>query len=54
MYIGCHLSISNGYENMAKTAVSIGANVFQFFSRNPRGSSSKAIDMEDIDKMQKY
>lgn len=53
MYIGCHLSISNGYENMAKTAVSIGANVFQFFSRNPRGSSSKAIDMEDIDKMQK-
>ncbi|NLX62298.1 MAG: deoxyribonuclease IV [Tissierellia bacterium] len=53
MYIGCHLSISKGYENMAKTAVSIGANVYQFFSRNPRGSSNKALDMEDVEKMQK-
>lgn len=51
MYIGCHLSIAKGYENMALTAVSIGANVFQFFSRNPRGSSHKAIDLKDIENM---
>jgi len=51
MYIGCHLSIAKGYENAAKAALDIGANVFQFFSRNPRGSSSKELDLEDIDKM---
>ena len=46
--IGCHLSSSKGYLNMAKTAVSIGANTFQFFTRNPRGGKAKAIDPEDI------
>lgn len=43
-YIGCHLSISNGYEAMGKAALKIGANSFQFFSRNPRGSKAKDID----------
>ncbi len=51
MYIGCHLSVAKGYEKMALDALSIGANVFQFFSRNPRGSSSKAIDLKDVEKM---
>jgi len=51
MYIGCHLSISNGYKAAIETALEIGANVFQFFSRNPRGSSQKKLDMEDINKM---
>lgn len=51
MYIGCHLSIAKGYERAARDAVSIGANVFQFFSRNPRGSSNKAFNLEDVDKM---
>ncbi|NMB97461.1 MAG: deoxyribonuclease IV [Clostridiaceae bacterium] len=46
--IGCHLSISNGYEAMGKDALSIGANTFQFFVRNPRGSKAKEIDLEDI------
>lgn len=46
--IGCHLSISNGFEMMAKDALSIGANTFQFFTRNPRGSKAKEIDLEDI------
>jgi len=53
MYIGCHLSIAKGYEDAAKAALNIGANVFQFFSRNPRGSSSKKTDIEDIEKMNK-
>ena len=46
--IGCHLSSSKGFENMGKEALRIGANTFQFFSRNPRGSKAKAIDEEDI------
>ena len=48
MKIGCHLSSSGGYLAMAQTAVSIGANVFQFFTRNPRGGASKPIDPEDV------
>jgi len=46
--IGCHLSASKGYVNMAETALSIGANTFQFFTRNPRGFKAKEIDGEDI------
>ncbi|MDD5021088.1 MAG: deoxyribonuclease IV [Endomicrobiaceae bacterium] len=46
--IGCHLSSSGGYVNMAKTALSIGANTFQFFTRNPRGFKAKDIDKEDV------
>ncbi len=46
--IGCHLSASKGYLDMAKTAVSINANTFQFFTRNPRGGAAKAIDENDI------
>jgi len=46
--IGCHLSASEGYLAMGKTAVSIDANVFQFFTRNPRGGAVKALDEADI------
>lgn len=47
LYIGCHLSSSKGYLNMGETAKSIGANTFQFFTRNPRGGSAKPIDEND-------
>ncbi len=46
-YIGCHLSASAGYLAMGKTALSIHANTFQFFTRNPRGGSAKAMDPAD-------
>lgn len=46
--IGCHLSASDGYLAMGKSAVSVGANVFQFFSRNPRGGAVKALNEKDI------
>lgn len=46
--IGCHLSSAKGYEAMGKAAISIGANTFQFFTRNPRGTRAKAINEEDI------
>ena len=52
--IGCHLSASKGYLAMAQTASSIGANTFQFFTRNPRGGSAKAIDVGDIEKYHAY
>ena len=48
--IGCHLSASKGFLAMGKDAVSIGANTFQFFTRNPRGGSAKAIDEDDVAK----
>ena len=46
--IGCHLSVSKGFEQMGKTALEIGANTFQYFSRNPRGSKVKRIDEKDV------
>ena len=48
LHIGCHLSSSAGYESMVKTALSIGADTFQFFTRNPRGSKAKAPDGDDM------
>ena len=48
--IGCHLSASKGYAHMAKEAVSIGANTFQFFTRNPRGGKAKEVDFDDVKK----
>jgi len=50
LYIGCHLSASKGYLNMGKVAKEIGANTFQFFTRNPRGGKAKEPDPEDIRK----
>ena len=46
--IGCHLSASEGYVAMAKQAIEIGANTFQFFTRNPRGFKAKDIDEQDV------
>ena len=47
LHIGCHLSSSKGFLKMGETALSIGADTFQFFTRNPRGSKAKAIDPKD-------
>lgn len=52
--IGCHLSSAGGFLAMGKTAIEIGANTFQFFTRNPRGSKAKAIDPEDVRKYHEY
>lgn len=46
--IGCHLSVSKGYAAMGKTACSIGANTFAFFTRNPRGGTVRALNEEDV------
>ena len=47
--IGCQISSSGGFLTMGKTAQSVGANVFQFFTRNPRGGASKPWPQTDID-----
>lgn len=49
--IGCHLSISKGYENMGKETLKIEANTFQFFTRNPRGGKIKELNVEDINNL---
>ena len=46
--IGCHLSSAGGYLAMGQTARAIGANVFQFFTRNPRGGAAKPVDPADV------
>ena len=54
MKIGCHLSSSGGYLAMAQTAESIGANVFQFFTRNPRGGAAKPLDLDDARRFMEF
>ena len=51
--LGAHLSASKGFVNMYETALSIGANTFQFFTRNPRGGKAKNINIADIDEFLK-
>ena len=47
--IGCHVSVSGGYEMMGKTTLAIGGNTFQYFTRNPRGSrGTKAPSETDV------
>jgi len=49
--IGCHLSSSAGFEAMGRMALKLGANTFQFFTRNPRGSRAKAMDVADAERL---
>ncbi len=49
VYFGCHLSSSKGYAAMGKTAKAIGADTFQFFTRNPRGSKAKELNVADVE-----
>ena len=49
LHIGCHLSSAKGFLAMGKEAVTLGADVFAFFTRNPRGGRAKALDPADIE-----
>ncbi len=53
MYIGSHLSISQGFTKAGEMALNINANTFQFFTRNPRGGNAKELDIEDIQGLKK-
>lgn len=50
LHIGCHLSISKGFAHIGKEALSINADTFQFFTRNPQGGKAKDIDLADVAK----
>ena len=54
LHIGCHLSSTGGFLSMGKTALSIGADTFQFFTRNPRGGKAKPIDKQDVKDFLKF
>ena len=47
LYLGCHLSNAKGYAAAGRVALAIGANTFQFVTRNPRGGNAKAFDAND-------
>lgn len=51
MYIGTHMPSANGFEKMGKQALSLNANTFAFFTRNPRGSAAKEINTEDAKRL---
>ena len=53
IYIGCHLSVTEGYEAMGKTMIEFGGNTFAFFTRNPRGGKTKEITAEDAGALRK-
>lgn len=48
LHIGCHLSSARGYLAMGKEALALDADVFAFFTRNPRGGKAKDLDTEDV------
>ena len=52
MKIGCHISIAKGFYNAGLETVKLGGNTFQFFTRNPRGGNAKALDFEDLRKLE--
>ena len=54
MHLGCHISIAKGFFNAGKDALSIDANTFQFFTRNPRGGKAKALDFNDLNKLKEF
>ncbi len=52
--IGAHLSIAKGYLKASQEAYDMGANTFQFFSRNPRGGSIRKFDQKEADDWNSY
>lgn len=52
--IGSHLSINKGFEHIAREAISIDANTFQFFPRSPRGGKAKELDMNDVNALKEF
>ena len=48
LHIGCHLSAAKGFLHMGQEALALGADTFQFFTRNPRGGNAKEISEQDV------
>lgn len=54
LHIGCHLSAAKGFLHMGEEALSINADTFQFFTRNPRGGNAKDISEADVSTFQAF
>lgn len=54
LHIGCHLSVTKGFLHMGKEALSLGADTFQFFTRNPRGGSVRPLDIDDMEHLNQF
>lgn len=54
LHIGCHLSAVRGYLHMGQEALSIGADTFQFFTRNPRGGRARRLDAADMEALNQF
>lgn len=51
MRLGCHLSIAKGFSTAVKVAPTLGANAFQYFTKNPRGfRNAKPLDRVDAER----
>lgn len=48
LYIGNHVSSSQGFEAMGRKTTELGGNTFAFFTRNPRGGKAKEINEQDV------
>jgi deoxyribonuclease-4 len=49
MKIGCHLSISKGFTEAAKTAIELKAGTYQYFPKNPRSLTVKRFNAQDTE-----
>ena len=54
IFIGCHLSVADGYEAMGRTMSRFGGNTFAWFTRNPRGGKTKHVIPEDVDALRSH
>ena len=54
IYVGCHLSVTDGYEAMGHTMSRFGGNTFAYFTRNPRGGKSKPVVPEDAEALRRH
>lgn len=54
LYLGCHLSASDGFLAMGEESLRLGGNTFQFFTRNPRGGDAKPLDTEDANRLNTF
>lgn len=54
IYIGCHLTVKDGYKAMGETMTRFGGNTFAWFTRNPRGGKTKPIIPEDVNALRRH
>ena len=54
IYIGFHLSVTDGYKAMGETMSRFGGNTFAWFTKNPRGGKTRKIDLDDVGELRRH